>query len=335
MKSIKSLLPHRRKPSSTPTAGLVHAMAQCILPAELIGSIIDEVGRKNDITTLKQCALVSQEFVYQAQKFLFHTIDLDRRLPRKKYYQRFQRLLSARPQLGEYVRELKIGDGGEEDLGGGNGDESWISNTKTLPETLRLLPRLEIFSLSFNSDLTAWKTLPLPLRNAIAYIFRLESLQSVALEFITAFPPQLLMGLGRIRNLSLSCVEVDSQAPLITDKEHMAQWKMRLQSLFLRGTSPATIQVLKTALSAASAPPLRRLTLTPTFENGFAEAAGELILQSGTDLARFEWLPSIHFGKFPSPPTPILHSCYFLYPNATPDSIYITTPVHVLLGNPC
>ena len=123
----------------------MQAMSEPTLPSELMGAIIDEVGLKGDITTLKQCALVSKDFVYQAQKYLFHTIDLDRRLPWKKYYQGFHRLLSASPHIGEYVRSLHLGDGGEEDFGG---DDSWITTTKTLSVTLCLLPHVEMFSLT-------------------------------------------------------------------------------------------------------------------------------------------------------------------------------------------
>ena len=60
-------------------------MAQCVLPTELVEAIIGEVGGNDDFATLKQCALVSQEFVHQAQKYLFHTVDLDRRCLRVKY----------------------------------------------------------------------------------------------------------------------------------------------------------------------------------------------------------------------------------------------------------
>ena len=273
----------------------MQAMSEPTLPSELMEAIIDEVGLKGDITTLKQCALVSKNFVYQAQKYLFHTIDLDRRLPRKKYYQRFHRLLSASPHIGEYVRSLHLGDGGEEDFGV---DDSWITTTKTLPATLRLLPRVEAFSLTFNTDLTSWKNLPADLRSAIAAIFRLPTLKNVALEFITRFPPQLLMALGQVRTLSLSCVEVDALGAVAVDKEILAGWTMRLENLFLRGTSPATIKVIAAALAGAKEPTLKRLALTPTFEDGFADTASELITRSGEELETFEWLPSIHFCEY-------------------------------------
>lgn len=297
MKTLKALLAKRRSTASSTSAATsrVPVMSQPTLPSELIEAIIEEVGMKDDVTTLKQCALVSKDFLYQAQKHLFRTIDLDRRLPRKKYYQRFYRLLSASPHIGEYVRELHLGDGGEEDFGT---DESWITTTKTLPAMLQLLPRVESFSLSFNSDLTSWKNLPGDLRSALSALFRLPSLQSVALEFITRFPPQLLMALGQVRTLSLSCVEVDALGAVSVDAEYLARWTMRLENLFLRGTSPATIKVIAGALAEAKVPTLRRLALTPTFEDGFADAASELITRSGEDLKTFEWLPSIHFCEY-------------------------------------
>ncbi|KJA20412.1 hypothetical protein HYPSUDRAFT_43293 [Hypholoma sublateritium FD-334 SS-4] len=296
MKTLKALLLKRRSSaSSTPgtTARMVVVMTQPTLPSELIEAIIEEVGAKDDITTLKQCALVSKDFVYEAQKVLFRKIDLDRRLPRKKYYQRFHRLLSASPHIGEYVRELHLGDGGEEDFGT---DESWITTAKSLPATLQLLPRVEDFSLSFNAELTSWKSLPADLRSSLSALFRRPALQRVALEFITRFPPQLLMALGQVRTLSLSCVEVDALGAVAVDAEYRARWTMRLENLFLRGTSPATIRVIAGALAGARTPTLRRLALTPTFEEGFADAASELITRSGEDLETLEWLPSIHFS---------------------------------------
>ncbi|KAF9474351.1 hypothetical protein BDN70DRAFT_908536 [Pholiota conissans] len=275
-------------------------MTQSTLPQELIESIIDELGHEDDTEALKQCSLVSRAFVYQSQRYLFRAIDLDRRLPRKKYYQRFHRLIGTRPHIGEHVRELRLGDNGEDDFDGS--DVSWISSTKTLPHSLQLLPRLESFSLTFNSELTPWKSLPADLRSSIGRLFRLPTLHTVALEFITAFPPQLLMSLGQMRTLSLSCVEVDPMAPLPADTEYMqSRWGMALENLFLRGTSPATISVIASALGSATSPTLRRLTVTPTFESGFSDAIGELIKQSGENLKTFEWLPSIHFASSAGP----------------------------------
>ncbi len=106
------------------------------------------------------------------------------------------------------------------------------------------------------------------------------------------------MALGQVRTLSLSCVEVDALGAVAVDKEILEGWTMRLENLFLRGTSPATIKVIATALARAKEPTLKRLALTPTFEAGFADAASELITRSGEELETFEWLPSIHFCEY-------------------------------------
>ncbi|KAF8963711.1 hypothetical protein BDZ97DRAFT_1818851 [Flammula alnicola] len=273
------------------------SQASSVLPPELIEAIIDEVGQLHDRDTLKACSLVSPSFVFQSQKYLFRSIDLDRQLPRKKYYQRFHRLIGTKPHLGAHVRELRLGDDTEDDFGGDTGGP-WIMTAKTLPHTFQLLPRLESFSLTFNSEMTSWKMLPADTRSAIGRLFRLPTLQSVSLEFITSFPPQLLISLGRLRTLSLSCVEVDTSAPLADDISYLqSRWEMNLQSLFLRGTSPPTISAISQALGSSTPPTLRRLAITPTFENGFCDAVSDLLKQSGANIASFEWLPSIHFSS--------------------------------------
>lgn len=121
------------------------SMTQSTLPQELIEGIIDELGLDNEVETLKHCSLVSHAFIFQSQKYLFRAIDLDRRLPRKKYYQRFHRLIGTRPHLGAHVRELRLGDNGEDDFDGTGADVSWITSTKTLPHTLQLFLASNLF----------------------------------------------------------------------------------------------------------------------------------------------------------------------------------------------
>ncbi|KJA20397.1 hypothetical protein HYPSUDRAFT_68580 [Hypholoma sublateritium FD-334 SS-4] len=127
------------------------------LPSELIEAIIEQVGAKDDITTLKQCALVSKDFVHDAQKVLFRTIDLDRRLPRKKYY--IPALPPPAQRQATTHRRLRARAAPRrrrrEDCGT---DESWITTTAgttTGPATRQLRPRVGAFSLSFNAQLTS------------------------------------------------------------------------------------------------------------------------------------------------------------------------------------
>ena len=256
------------------------------LPQELIVVIINQV---DDQKTLKACSLVASSFVYLSQTLLFHTIDLDIpiRTPRKKAYTRFLRLLTLHPHLGTYVRSLRLGDDSE-DL---RFSRSWIVHAKSLPQLFRLLPRLESFSLTFNSDEMNWKSIPADISSAFGRLFCLPTLQAVSLEFICGFPPQLLFGLTRLKQLSLSYVEVDSS------DIHSHSAISELRGLHLRGTPPSTIAAISRCFPESS-PTLHRLAITPTLEPGFCSAINELMITLGSNITHFEWLPSIHFCTF-------------------------------------
>ena len=256
------------------------------LPQELIDVIINQV---DDRKTLKACSLVASSFVCPSQRLLFHTVDLDNAIltPRKKAYARFLRLLTLNPLLGTYVRSLRLGDDSE-DFGF---SRSWIIHAKKLPQLFRLLPQLEIFSLTFNSDEMNWKSIPADIRSAFERLFYLPTVQTVSLEFIRGFPPQLLFGLMHLKQLSLSFVDVDANGI------HCPLAVSELRELHLRGTPPPTITAITRCLSQSS-PTLRRLAITPTLEPGFCTAISELMIAVGSNITHFEWLPSIHFCTF-------------------------------------
>lgn len=256
-------------------------------PQELIDVIINQV---DDRKTLEACSLVASSFVCPSQRLLFHTVDLDlaiRTPPRKKAYARFLRLLTLNPLLGTYVRSLRLGDG----LEGFGFSRSWISSAKNLPQLFQLLPGLEIFSLTFNSDEKNWKSIPADIRSAFERLFYLPTLQAVSLEYIYEFPPQLLFKLMRLKQLSLSIVDVDAN----DTNYYLAVSGLR--ELHLRGTPPSTIAAITRCLTRSS-PTLRRLAITPTLEPGFCAAISELIIAAGSNITHFEWLPSIHFCTF-------------------------------------
>ena len=258
------------------------------LPQELIVAIISQV---DDQKTLQGCSLVASSFVYLSQKHLFHTIDLDAPIltSRKRAYTRFLRLLTLNPHLGTYVRSLRLGDDSD-DYGF---SRSWIIHAKKLPQFFQLLPRLETFSLTFNSDEMNWTSIPEDIRSAFGRFFCLPTLQAVSLEFIRGFPLQILFGLTRLKQLSLSCVEVDS------NDMHFHSAVSELRGLHLRGTPSSTIAAISRCLPESS-PTLRRLAITPTLEPGFCTAIRELMIALGSNITHFEWLPSIHFCMFPS-----------------------------------
>ena len=274
------------------------------LPQELIDVIINQV---DDRKTLKACSLVASSFVCPSQRLLFHTVDLDNVVPtpRKKAYARFLRLLTLNPVLGTYVRSLRLGDG-PEDFGL---SRSWIVNAKNLPQLFQFLPRLEIFSLTFNSDERDWKSIPADIRSAFEHLFYLPTVQAVSLDFIRGFPPQLLFGLMRLKRLSLSFVDVD-----VNDIHcHLAVSELR--ELHLRGTPPSTIAAITRCLPQSS-PTLRRLAITPTLEPGFCTAISELMMAVGSNITHFEWLPSIHFCT------------YFFFSLSIPNSLNHSLQLH-------
>ena len=255
------------------------------LPQELINAIINQIDI-DDHPTLKTCSLIAWPFVHPSQKSLFHTIELTGLKTRKGSYTRFLRLLTLKPHLGTYVRSLRIGDYADDS----GSSRSWIIQAQNMPELFQLLPLLESFSLTFNSDEMNWKSIPAEIRAALGRLFRLPTLQTVSLEFIRGFPAQLLFGLTTaLDQLSLSCVEVD-----FSHGHHSHHSASKLRGLHLRGTPPPTIAALSQCLPE-SIPTLRRLAITPTLEPGFCDAIRELMAAVGSNITHFEWLPSIHF----------------------------------------
>ena len=259
------------------------------LPQELIDSIISQL---NDRKSLKACSLVASPFVLPSQRLLFHTIDLDTPTltPRNlKIYVRFLRILTLNPLLGTYVRSLRLGD----DSDNFGSSRSWTAH-KNLPQLLQLLPRLEAFTLTFNSCEIQWTSIPEDVRAAFVRLFRLPTLQAISLEVIRGFPLQLLFGRTPLKQLSLSFVDVDP-------KDIHSHSVSTLRGLHLRGTPPCTIAAITRCLPPSS-PTLRRLAITPTLEPGFCVAIRELMIAVGSKITHFEWLPSIHFCMFyPSP----------------------------------
>ena len=186
---------------------------------------------------------------------------------------------------------------------------SWITYVKTpLSRTLSFLPNLYSFGLNFNSCGANWGEVPDDTQAAFERVFKMESVKEVELEFAFGFPVPLLMSLARSKYLALSNVDLETDLrtrdPRSGGKDDF-DWKppckVTLEGLYLRGISPGVIKTLTKILSYADGPrTLRKLALTPTFEEGFAEAVAELITACGSHLMSFAWLPSIHFSKYNS-----------------------------------
>jgi len=107
---------------------------------------------------------------------------------------------------------------------------------------------------------------------------------------------------------------VDLESPGVGVNSNSDLKEVGLEGVYLRGTSPGAIRTLTEVLSSADAPTLRKLALTPAFEEKFSEAVAELIMACGSQLTSFAWLPSIHFRSSLGPINlSTLHHVRFLY----------------------
>jgi hypothetical protein len=126
----------------------------------------------------------------------------------------------------------------------------------------------------------------------------MESMKEVELEFMPDLPRVLLVSFCRLRYLALSNVDLDVESTVdgILNSDVSG---VGLEGVYLRGTSLRVIRALTKILSdSVEAPTLRKLALTPAFEEGFSEAVAELIMSCGWRLTSFAWLPSIHFRAY-------------------------------------
>ena len=120
------------------------------------------------------------------------------------------------------------------------------------------------------------------------------------LEYVFGFPVASLVSLARLKYLALGNVHLDIDNGI---QNHKSNWKhqreVALEGLYLRGVFPGVIRTLmKTLQNSADSPPtLRKLALTQTFREGFAEAVAELITACGSHLTSFAWLPSIQYHE--------------------------------------
>jgi hypothetical protein len=264
-------------------------MFSSTIPTELIDAIIDQVAlltpANNEpglkASTLSSCALISRAFVFHSQKHIFHTIDLVSGV----YYARFHHLLLSNPYLGTHVRRLRLIGDFEDDF-------------SNVISSLTHLRNLRSFGLRFAPGPRAeWGSVPDEARAAFDRVFRMESVKEVELESVFCFPVASLVSLARLKYLALGNVDLDIDEGI---QDHQSnsnpQREVALEGLYLRGVSPGVIKTLtKTLRNSADTPPiLRKLALTQTFREAFAEVVMELITTCGSHLTSFAWLPSIY-----------------------------------------
>ena len=237
---------------------------------------------------------------------------------------RFHRLLVSNPYLGTHVRHLRLVDNTEDGFANGI---SWLTHLRTpISLTLGFLPNLRSFWLSFISTGANWNSMPDNTRAGFNRVFKMENMKELELESAFGFPAALLVSLARLKYLALSSVDLDTDEGIYSK----SPCEVAFEGLYLRGVSSGVIKILTKTLSSTDAPlTLRKLALTPTFEEGFAEAVAELIIACGSHLESFAWLPSIHFRESSIIPTRSTTDTYFLQPAASFGPINISTLHHL------
>ena len=192
--------------------------------------------------------------------------------------------------------------------------------------TLGFLPNLRSFWLSFISTGANWNSMPDSTRAGFNRVFKMENMKELELESAFGFPAALLVSLARLKYLALSSVDLDTDEGIYSK----SPCEVAFEGLYLRGVSSGVIKILTKTLSSTDAPlTLRKLALTPTFEEGFAEAVAELIVACGSHLESFAWLPSVHFRESSIIHTRPTTDTYFLQPAASFGPINIFTLHHL------
>ena len=196
------------------------------------------------------------------------------------------------------MRRLRLVDDPED--GFCNGILSLVHLSTPLSSMLGFLTNLCSFGLTFTLPGADWDSVPDEIRTGSDRVFRMESVKEVELESVFRFPVASLVSLARLKYLVLGTLVLDIDEGINEQESNLTpQREVALEGLYLRGVSPGVIRTLtKTLRNSADAPPtLRKLALTPSFQEGFADAVVELITTCGSHLTNFAWLPPIHFRE--------------------------------------
>ncbi|KAF9455363.1 hypothetical protein BDZ94DRAFT_1370405 [Collybia nuda] len=184
------------------------------LPQELVDHIIDHLY--DDPLTLSNCSLTSRAWLPTSRLHIFAKIGFKvsplHTVPPNELCKRLYHLLTASPDIIPNIRELEICEGSP--IGGTASpgcSTTWVATERTLPPLLKILTNLQ--RLEFGSRTTMhWGLLPLPLQNAIFYVFGLPSLAYIRLKS-WSFPTfsdltELLSFCQNLKGLALSDTRV-------------------------------------------------------------------------------------------------------------------------------
>lgn len=229
----------------TPTTEVQHPMDTSIsprapfhlsysLPLELLLAIVDEIPN-HDISSLQACSVVCRGLVQSCQTQIFSRISLKcihlrERLKARKSTVRFLNIISYKPELASYVRELEFS---EDDH---SSQQSLFEDTKNeiAPLILRRLLHLQRLNLKYSEELPFQPSrLSDAMKMSLYTIARLPSFIYLDLEFVWDIALLLRHYFSDLRNIGLSKISSRGQSRALNPVEAYARNRRQLNSLSL------------------------------------------------------------------------------------------------------
>jgi hypothetical protein len=189
------------------------------LPYDVITQIIDKAGENDDITLIRELALVSHSFNQICTKHLFATVNLYDEIPMRQASSKkaFVKLLTRRPDVVKYIRKLTY-----KVECGGRFQSSSLSSTyprfvyddhllsPVLPNFLRTISFLNCLTITA-SKLVDYNTVDSSLTSALLHLMHLPTINHIDLSSIENFPLYSLIASKcvNLRRLDISYLKLE------------------------------------------------------------------------------------------------------------------------------
>ena len=176
-----------------------------VLPYDIIAQIIDNVGENNDISLIKELALVSHSFHEICSKHLFATVDLHDNFPMRHGSSKkgFVKLLKRRPEVVKYIRKLTYNV--EYGRFRSQASSTYYDDNLLLPDLpnfLRTISFLNCLTIT-TSKMVDWYTVDPSLTSAFLHLMHLPSINHIVLSSIEDFPLSSLTSSVNLRRLDI------------------------------------------------------------------------------------------------------------------------------------
>ncbi|KAF8072314.1 hypothetical protein FPV67DRAFT_1484896 [Lyophyllum atratum] len=264
-------------------------MISAHMPQDIVDSIIDQFSLPTDISTLRQCALVSRSCLRPARKRLFSEISLSHRSMRNgKQCQRLCEVVSDHPNILNYIKKLRI----VEAVGSDHGETDYSEHISRLLEMFNEHSNLQEMRF-LNTRISSGDNhlLPPRLGQAILRLTQVPSLHTfiffpwcncnIPLDYISKSPGLKRLGL------------VDGDTTLRHSKPAVplpiSSPSRQLESLVIGGpASQDLVQYLTAPRSPLSISHIRSLNLYGS-QSAMTAAAAHIVQLAKSDLKCLVW----------------------------------------------